>query len=77
VHGYAGTVYAAQGRTVPASVMHLARATDSREVYVGLTRHIDDAWIVVESDRLDALCRRRQADPRMKPTSNDMLADTG
>jgi len=72
VHGYAGTVYAAQGRTVAASVLHIASATDAREVYVGLTRHTDDAWIVVESDRLDASCRRRQADPRLKPTSNDV-----
>jgi len=72
VHAYAGTVYAAQGRTVAASVLHIASATDAREVYVGLTRHTDDAWIVVEADRLDALCRRRQADPRMKPTSNDV-----
>jgi ATP-dependent exoDNAse (exonuclease V) alpha subunit len=72
VHAYAGTVYAAQGRTVAASVLHIASATDAREVYVGLTRHTDDAWIVVESERLDALCRRRQADPRVKPTSNDL-----
>ena len=72
VHAYAGTVYAAQGRTVAASVLHVASATDAREVYVGLTRHTKDAWIVVESARLDALCRRRQADPRMKPTSNDV-----
>ncbi len=72
VHGYAGTVYAAQGRTVAASVLHIASATDAREVYVGLTRHTDEAWIVVESERLDALCRRRQADPRMRPTSTDV-----
>lgn len=70
VHAYAGTVYAAQGRTVPACVLHLASSTDAREVYVGLTRHTHDAWVVAESDRLDALCRRRQADPRMKPTTN-------
>jgi ATP-dependent exoDNAse (exonuclease V) alpha subunit len=72
VHGYAGTVYAAQGRTVAASVLHIASATDAREVYVGLTRHTDEAWIVVESERLEALCRRRQADPRMRPTSTDV-----
>jgi conjugative relaxase-like TrwC/TraI family protein len=72
VHAYAGTVYAAQGRTVPASVLHVASPTDAREVYVGLTRHTDDAWVVVESARLDAVCRRRQADPKMKPTTNDI-----
>ena len=38
-----------------------ASPTDARQVYVGLARHTDDA-----------LCRRRQADPRMNPTSNDL-----
>jgi conjugative relaxase-like TrwC/TraI family protein len=67
-HAYAGTVYSVQGRTAAASVLYIARSTDAREVYVGLTRHTGDAHIVVECDRLDALCRQRQADHRMKPT---------
>ena len=73
VHAYAGTVYSAQGRTAAASVLHIANATDAREVYVGLTRHTQDVHVVVESDRLDAQCRQRQADHRNKPTTVDML----
>ena len=57
---------------MPASVLYLARQTDAREIYVGLTRHNHDARIIVESDRLDALCRQRQADYRMKPTTTAM-----
>ncbi len=68
VHAYAGTVYAAQGRTAAASVIYVARQTDAREIYVALTRHKEDAHVVVESERLDAQCRQRQADHRMKPT---------
>lgn len=72
VHGYAGTVYAAQGRTVPAAVLHIASSTDAREVYVGLTRHTEDAYVVVDKARLDALCRRRQPDPRLEPPTSDL-----
>ncbi len=68
VHAYAGTTYAAQGRTCSAAVMYLGAGTDAREVYVGLTRHRHDARVVVERDRLDALCRQRQADPRVPAT---------
>ena len=39
VHAYAGTVYAAQGRTAAASVVYVAKQTDARELYVALTRH--------------------------------------
>ncbi len=60
VHAYAGTAYAAQGRTSSAAVMYVGAATDAREVYVGLTRHRHEARVVVERDRLDALCRQRQ-----------------
>jgi hypothetical protein len=72
VHGYAGTVYAAQGRTVSAAVLHLASGTDAREVYVGLTRHTEDAWVVAETERLEAICRRRQADHRIRPAPSDI-----
>ena len=72
VHAYAVTAYSTQGRTAPASVLYLARQTDAREIYVGLTRHTHDARIVVESDRLEALCRQRQADHRTKPTTTAM-----
>lgn len=75
VHFYAGTAYAAQGRSVSAAVLYLARSTDAREVYVGLSRHRRDARIVVEKDRLDALCRQRQADPRL-PASANAIAET-
>ncbi|MGU3422328.1 MobF family relaxase [Methylobacterium sp. D54C] len=73
VHAYAGTAYAAQGRTCSAAVVYLGAGTDAREVYVGLTRHRHEAQVVVERDRLDALCRQRQADPRMPATDTMIL----
>jgi hypothetical protein len=73
VHSYAGTVHAAQGRTSAAAVMLVAAPTDAREVYVGLTRHRSDARVVVERDRLDALCRQRQADPRLPASATAVL----
>ena len=72
VHAYAGTTYTAQGRTCSAAVVYLGAGTDAREVYVGLTRHRHEARVVVERDRLDALCRQRQADARVPAT--DTLA---
>jgi hypothetical protein len=72
VHAYAGTAYAAQGRTAAASVVYVATATDAREVYVGLTRHSHDAHIVVERERLDSLVRQRQTDHRINPTETAM-----
>jgi hypothetical protein len=47
----------------------ISRATDAREVYVGLTRHTHDAHIVVERERVEASCRQRQADHRMTQTT--------
>lgn len=73
VHSYAGTVHAAQGRTSASAVMLVATSTDAREVYVGLTRHRSDARVVVERDRLDALCRQRQADPRLPASATAVL----
>lgn len=73
VHAYAGTVHAAQGRTSAAAVMLVAASTDAREVYVGLTRHRSDARVVVERDHLDALCRQRQADPRLPASDTRVL----
>jgi len=73
VHALAGTAYAAQGRTASAAVLYVARSTDAREVYVGLSRHRHDARIVVEKDRLDAMCRQRQADPRLPATAAAIL----
>ncbi len=73
VHALAGTAYAAQGRTASAAVLYVARSTDAREVYVGLSRHRHDAQVVVEKDRLDAMCRQRQADPRLPATAGAIL----
>jgi len=73
VHGYAGTAYAAQGRTSSAAVMYVGAATDAREVYVGLTRHRHETRVVVERDRLDALCRQHQEDARMSATDAMVL----
>ncbi|MDX7070368.1 hypothetical protein SJZ94_24670, partial [Escherichia coli] len=61
----AGTAHAAQGRTSAAAVLYVGSSADARETYVGLTRHRQEAQVVVERDRLDALCRQRQADARL------------
>jgi hypothetical protein len=74
VHSDAGTAYSVQGRTSSATVLHISSATDAREIYVSLTRHRYDVRVVVESDRLDALCQVREADPRMLPTRSTVLA---
>jgi ATP-dependent exoDNAse (exonuclease V) alpha subunit len=72
-HAIAGTAYAAQGRTACATTLAIFSSTDAREIYVGLTRHRHAVRIVVERDRLDALCRQRQADPRDPPTATAIL----
>jgi hypothetical protein len=59
---YAGTAYSVQARTSAAAVLYIARPTDAREVYVGLTRHRVDAYVVAECDRLKAAVQRRQID---------------
>ncbi|UPK39529.1 relaxase domain-containing protein [Bradyrhizobium sp. 186] len=61
---YAGTAYSVQARTSAAAVLYIARPTDAREVYVGLTRHRIDAYVVAECDRLAATVQRRQLDGR-------------
>ena len=71
-HAYAGTVYAAQGRTVAEAVLYIGSATDAREVYVGLTRHRVDATVVVERDRLEAAARVSQADPRLHSSEAEL-----
>jgi len=73
VHAIAGSAYSVQGRTAVATVHYIASATDAREIYVGLTRHRHDVRIVVESQRLDAVCRAHQEDPRMAPTQSALL----
>jgi conjugative relaxase-like TrwC/TraI family protein len=73
VHALAGSAYSVQGRTAVATVHYIASATDAREIYVGLTRHRHDVRIVVESQRLDAVCRAHQEDPRMAPTQSALL----
>lgn len=69
----AGTAHAAQGRTSTAAVLYVGSSADARETYVGLTRHRQEARVVVERDRLDALCRQRQADARLAPTEPALL----
>lgn len=64
---YAGTAYSAQGRTSAAAVLYVAKPTDAREVYVGLTRHRIDAYVVAERDRLEAAVAKQKLDPRMVP----------
>ncbi|MCW6511332.1 MobF family relaxase [Lichenifustis flavocetrariae] len=71
-HAYAGTVYAAQGRTVAEAVLYIGSATDAREVYVGLTRHRQDATVVVERDRLEAAVRVSRGDVRLRPSDAEL-----
>ena len=73
VHSIAGSAYSVQGRTALATVLHLGSSADARGIYVGLTRHVHDARIVVESERLDAGCRAHQEDPRMAPPRSALL----
>ena len=61
---YAGTAYSVQARTSAAAVLYIAKPTDAREVYVGLTRHKIDACVIVERDRLSAAVERRHLDAR-------------
>jgi hypothetical protein len=61
---YAGTAYSVQARTSAAAVLYIAKPTDAREVYVGLTRHKIDAYVIVERDRLAAAVERRHLDAR-------------
>jgi ATP-dependent exoDNAse (exonuclease V) alpha subunit len=62
---YAGTAYSVQGRTSVAAILYIAKPTDAREIYVGLTRHTMDTCVVAESDRLEAAVRTRQSDVRV------------
>ena len=64
---YAGTAYSVQGRTSAAAVLYVAKPPDAREVYVGLTRHKIDAYVVVERNRLEAAVAKHQLDPRKVP----------
>jgi ATP-dependent exoDNAse (exonuclease V) alpha subunit len=51
-HAYASTVNGAQGRTVAAAVYAVVIEPDTRELYVGLTRHAQDAKIVIDKSLL-------------------------
>lgn len=68
-HGYAGTAYSVQARTSAAAVLYLAKPTDARTTYVGLTRHKLDAFVVAEFDRLVAAVQQRQSDVRAAPSA--------
>ena len=72
-HAYAGTAYSVQGRTSSAAVLYIARATDAREIYVGLTRHKFDASVIVERDRLEAAVRQRH--PERREVSDAILGE--
>ena len=64
---YAGTAYSVQGRTSAAAVLYVAKPTDAREIYVGLTRHKMDAFVIAERNRLEATVLKRQLDARNAP----------
>ena len=70
--GYAGTAYAVQGRTCEATIYCEVTAGDARELYVGLTRHRQEAHLVVERERLEAAVRVRQTDPRLTPSTAEL-----
>jgi conjugative relaxase-like TrwC/TraI family protein len=67
-HAYAGTAYSVQARTSAAAVLYVAKPTDARATYVGLTRHKMDAYVIAERDRLEAAVRQRQTDVRVTPS---------
>lgn len=69
---YAGTAYAVQGRTASACVYVGMTANDARELYVGLTRHRLEAWLVVERERLEVAVRARSSDPRAVPSTAEL-----
>lgn len=71
-HAWAGTAYSVQGKTAAASVYYGATASDARELYVGLTRHTQDAWLVVEHERLETSVRLRRNDARTKPSTAEL-----
>lgn len=62
-----------QGRTAAGAIVHIGGKTDAKEIYVALTRHRQEAHIVVDCGRLDAACRLRQEDSRIQPTRIAML----
>lgn len=65
---YAGTAYSVQGRTSAATVLYLAKPTDAREIYVGLTRHKTDAFVIAERNRLESTVLKQKLDRRNAPT---------
>ena len=70
--GYAGTAYSVQGSTCESTIYCGFTAGDARELYVGLTRHRQEAWLVVERERLAAAVRVRQADPRLASSESEL-----
>ena len=70
--GYAGTAYAVQGRTCEATIYCGFAAGDARELYVGLTRHRQEARLVIERERLEAAVRVRQAGLRLTPSTAEL-----
>ncbi|NEU14936.1 relaxase domain-containing protein, partial [Methylobacterium sp. BTF04] len=71
-HAWAGTAYSVQGKTAAASVYYGATASDARELYVGLTRHTQDVWLVVERERLETSVRLRRNDAGIKPCTAEL-----
>lgn len=69
---YAGTAYSVQSRTSAAAVLYVAKPTDARVLYVGLTRHKFDARVGAERDRLEAAVRQRQSDRRAAPSETSI-----
>jgi hypothetical protein len=70
---YAGTAYSVQARTSAAAVVYIAKPTDARAIYVGLTRHKIDAYVIAEQDRLEGTVRGRQSDIRVNPSKAAVL----
>jgi hypothetical protein len=64
-HGYAGTIYRGQGRTLDQTYLYHSEHWRSAASYVALTRHRDKAEIFVATDTLHT---RPQGDPWMKET---------
>lgn len=70
---YAGTAYSVQGRTSAAAVLYIAKPTDAREVYVGLTRHTVDARVIVEQNRLAAVVKKNSDESQIYSDERDTV----
>ena len=71
-HGYAGTIYRGQGRTLDQTYLYHSEHWRSAASYVALTRHREKAEIFVATDTLNT---RPKGEPWMKATGGASALD--